>query len=319
MSPPKLKHFWWKACCDLLATKENLHKRKCQTSPLCSICSKESESIEHVLFRCDWTAVSWFGSNLNYLVDPKSIPSVMKWTISIMENFDSAKDSHESVSMCIFLAWQIWKARNGWVFNHVPVDPIETLKRAEFAWSEFYSCTNTQQVQAHDIPHSTTSAKWSPPPSGLLKANCDVAKSGNKSRAAIAVILRDHTGQVVDGRASIVHALSASHGEALAIRLAGKLLMDNQICEAIIESDNKVVIHLCSTEDVPPWEFATAIKDIRNLSFPYRFSFSWIPRSCNAAAHWVASQFLKGALSPDWMVYIPSPLSLICTSDTRLG
>lgn len=28
----------------------------------------------------------------------------------------------------------------------------------------------------------------------------------------------------------------------------------NQISNAIIDSDNKVVIHLCSTENVPPWD-----------------------------------------------------------------
>lgn len=111
--PPKLKYFWWKACCIFLVTKENLHKRKCQTSPICSICNKEPESVEHLLFRCKWTAASWFGSDLNCLVEPESIPSVMKWTISLMENLNPATDSHETVSKCIFLAWQIWKSRNG--------------------------------------------------------------------------------------------------------------------------------------------------------------------------------------------------------------
>lgn len=51
--PPKLKHLWWKACCNFLATKENLHKRKCNPSPMCSICCWETESVEHLLFFCN--------------------------------------------------------------------------------------------------------------------------------------------------------------------------------------------------------------------------------------------------------------------------
>lgn len=51
--PPNLKHFWWQACSNFLATKENLHKRKCNPSPMCPICCQEIESVEHLLFRCD--------------------------------------------------------------------------------------------------------------------------------------------------------------------------------------------------------------------------------------------------------------------------
>lgn len=94
--PPKLKHFWWRVCCNFLATKENLCKRKCSPSPLCSTCCKETESIEHLLFRCDWTKAVWFGSNLNYKVDTLAISSVMKWSISVMEHLNSALDCNDT-------------------------------------------------------------------------------------------------------------------------------------------------------------------------------------------------------------------------------
>lgn len=34
-TPPKIKHFWWRASRNLLATRENLFRRKCAPSPLC--------------------------------------------------------------------------------------------------------------------------------------------------------------------------------------------------------------------------------------------------------------------------------------------
>lgn len=76
-----------------------------------------------MLFGCEWTKAVWFGSNLNFKVDTYSISSVMKWTISIMEHLNSALDGEVWVTKCIFLAWQIWKTRNDWVFNSVPVSP----------------------------------------------------------------------------------------------------------------------------------------------------------------------------------------------------
>lgn len=66
------------------------HRRKCHPSPICPICQKEPESIEHLLFRCEWTSAAWFGSCLNYKVDSCAIPSVMKWTVSLMESLNSA-------------------------------------------------------------------------------------------------------------------------------------------------------------------------------------------------------------------------------------
>lgn len=55
------------------------------------------------------------------------------------------------------------------------------------------------------------------------------------------------------GRDSMVSASSVLQGKALAVRLARQLLDANEISNAIIETHDKVVIHLCSTKNVPPW------------------------------------------------------------------
>lgn len=44
-----------------VATKETIFSKRCSSSPLCS---PEVESIEHLLFRCDWVLeVVWDGSS----------------------------------------------------------------------------------------------------------------------------------------------------------------------------------------------------------------------------------------------------------------
>lgn len=71
--PPKVKHFWWRACRNMLATKENLFKRKCSWLPCCPVCNKEVESIEHIIFQC---------KKVNYVWNICKMPEVFKWDVS---------------------------------------------------------------------------------------------------------------------------------------------------------------------------------------------------------------------------------------------
>ncbi|KAI8012959.1 hypothetical protein LOK49_LG05G03122 [Camellia lanceoleosa] len=46
--PPKIRNFWWRVCCNKLASKENLFRRRCSDSQQCPICNASRESIEHL-------------------------------------------------------------------------------------------------------------------------------------------------------------------------------------------------------------------------------------------------------------------------------
>lgn len=50
----KIRSFWWRACKNSLATLENLFKRKSAQSNTCPICESEIDSVEHMLFTCNW-------------------------------------------------------------------------------------------------------------------------------------------------------------------------------------------------------------------------------------------------------------------------
>ncbi|KAL2896191.1 hypothetical protein RDABS01_037975 [Bienertia sinuspersici] len=51
-SPPKMKHFLWRACKGSLATNERLHYRHICDSPDCKLCGAGSETITHAIFEC---------------------------------------------------------------------------------------------------------------------------------------------------------------------------------------------------------------------------------------------------------------------------
>ena len=59
--PNKIKHFIWRLCTNSLATNANMFQRKVRNDRICSICWKESETVEHLCFLCDWTMLVWSG------------------------------------------------------------------------------------------------------------------------------------------------------------------------------------------------------------------------------------------------------------------
>ncbi|XP_058189247.1 uncharacterized protein LOC131306836 [Rhododendron vialii] len=158
--PPKLRHFWWKACCNFLATKQNLHRKRCNPSLVCPICLRDPESVEHLFFQCDWTNAVWFGSSLNYKVESLAISSVMNWIVPVMDHLDSAIDGPACMGKIIFLAWQIWKSRNDCVFNHMPVDPRDTMARANFGWSKFHGSLGNQEIPRKHVKQVSLVTHW---------------------------------------------------------------------------------------------------------------------------------------------------------------
>lgn len=61
---PKVRLFLWNACQNALPTVDNLYQRRIVPDPLCPICQKEAETIEHTLLLCPWTAQIWQDNSL---------------------------------------------------------------------------------------------------------------------------------------------------------------------------------------------------------------------------------------------------------------
>ncbi|CAL5402107.1 unnamed protein product [Camellia sinensis] len=80
--PPKIRHFWWRVCHNLSATKLGLFRRKCASSGECPICRKDDESVEHLLFDCPWTKAVWFGSDNKSVISLCVSETVPPWEYS---------------------------------------------------------------------------------------------------------------------------------------------------------------------------------------------------------------------------------------------
>ncbi|KAI7982962.1 hypothetical protein LOK49_LG15G01490 [Camellia lanceoleosa] len=210
----------------------------------------------------------------------------------------------------IWICWSIWKARNAYIFNHEPVDPVHVIARANWEESAFLAAQSSppEHSGVANRVRSSSVSRWNPPARGLLKINCDAAYHPMSSKGAIAVLLRDDRGRLVDGLAREVALSSASQGEALALRLACIMVSSLGLSSVEVEGDNSRVIHLCVSEDAPPWQFGTVITDIKSVARQCNLSFSWCARTANEAAHWTAQACLGGYLPCNWISFPPAAL-----------
>lgn len=56
-----------------MATKEALFKRRCEYSPIYSVCACADETVEHSLSLCDWAVRVWFCGPLSIIIDPSKV------------------------------------------------------------------------------------------------------------------------------------------------------------------------------------------------------------------------------------------------------
>ncbi|XP_028077852.1 uncharacterized protein LOC114279770 [Camellia sinensis] len=206
----------------------------------------------------------------------------------------------------LWLCWHIWKARNDYIFNHVPVDPTEVIFKAARDAMEFV----TAQVMLATSPSvfrqaSGVNQAWVSSAQGTFRVNCDVAIQPDTKVGAVVALLRNDQGTLLDGVAMKAAIASVLQGEVLAIRLACVMCDTLHLSRAEVEGDNQGVIKLSVSEDAPPWECAALVADIKALAHKRGLSFRWCPRSANSAANWVALARLGGYLPVNWVTCPP--------------
>ncbi|KAI8001217.1 putative ribonuclease H protein [Camellia lanceoleosa] len=135
--PPKIRHLWWRACKNVLASRENLFRKRCAPSNVYPICQCKIESVEYLLFDCGWVRAVWFGSDLNFKVDCGATQSIEKWLCELVANSKNEEDRAFCLGKVSWIGWFIWKDRNNYIFNHYPVEPSSTLHRARVAMAEY--------------------------------------------------------------------------------------------------------------------------------------------------------------------------------------
>ncbi|GKC49952.1 reverse transcriptase [Tanacetum coccineum] len=160
---------------------------------------------------------------------------------------------------------------------------------------------------------TVSSSGWIPPPSPLVKINCDAAFKDSTS--AIAIVGRDSSGSILHVYGTPCHAFSPLHAGIFAIHSACHLASCRGWFHAIVESDSQVAISLSSTDTVPPWSIDALVDDICLWSKNMNLTFSWTSRDNNKVAHYAARLASSSTFSFSWDVSFLVELTLLARGD----
>ena len=132
------------------------------------------------------------------------------------------------------IGWNIWRNRNGVRHGEAP----KTVKKLILEATQLV--TEYQALQDYPIStNNTLPTQWSPPVSGVFKANVDGAVFNDLSSAGIGVVLRDDKGRVAGALSQKIYApLGPLGAEAKAMEAAVFFARDTGIQDIEFEGDS---------------------------------------------------------------------------------
>ncbi|CAL1373520.1 unnamed protein product [Linum trigynum] len=257
--PPKIRSFIWRLSRNAVATKRNLWFRRCNPSPVCSICEVEVDDIRHCLFQCPHAARVWH-SNFPSLILPHDSTPIVMWLLGISESIPLIP-----IPAVVACLWAIWLVRNERVFKGVSPSTYGTsLKAVSFfsVWTSQGGLSLPTSRDQHAPRHPTLSL---PPCLNHWVIHCDGTFSSESQLAAYGVVIKNPLGQVVDGFAGTLFCSAAIVAEAKAILIAMQHVVSVGI-SATIYSDCKVLVDtILNTSKAGPWQVRAWIQWMRQI------------------------------------------------------
>ncbi|XP_058003969.1 uncharacterized protein LOC131180638 [Hevea brasiliensis] len=158
---------------------------------------------------------------------------------------------------------------------------------------------------------------WSPPVQGTFKINVDASFNFVTSEAGYGFLIRNFGGFIIDGFAAKFRRFSPLVAEGIGLQAAIKFAANRHLGSCLVEIDSLQIKSLLSSlPDLIPWEVAAIIQNQKRLlSCLVNVSISFVPRSANECASWIACAVRNGTLLPGWISNPPAQLVKLLAKD----
>jgi hypothetical protein len=130
--PNAEKNFLWRACHNILPTKECLYRRKVTTDALCPICALEEETSFHILWSCPSARDVWSGSIKKFQKSSLDGPTFR----GVVEEMFRMCDGDE-LHLFVSIARRVWLRRNEVIHGGLFTHPTVLVQQAKNAVLEF--------------------------------------------------------------------------------------------------------------------------------------------------------------------------------------
>ena len=309
--PNKIKHFAWRACRDILATKENLWKRRITKDNICESCGKEPKSACHIFWLCDSAKEVWSSSKLILPIEINPSWKFIDVLWKLQKWLDTCPDL---VERTVTLCWGIWKYRNERRHGGVRRNGLAVVRSSLRLLDKFQVANeNPQSLRtAH-----TQEAKWCPPQPGSYKVNVDGAVFTKRKQVGIGVVIRDSAGEVVAALSQkLARPLGELEIEAKAMEVAVQFALDVGVRDVTFEGDSLSICNALRGRSELSSSVQNIIFGLSHLVRNFRsYGFSHIKRQGNIPAHLLA-QHASGVESyVAWVEECPSLIEHACARD----
>uniref|UniRef100_A0A803Q8S3 Reverse transcriptase zinc-binding domain-containing protein n=1 Tax=Cannabis sativa TaxID=3483 RepID=A0A803Q8S3_CANSA len=315
--PPKLKHFLWRVCYDILPTSRNLFNRKTLHSPHCSRCHYHDETLEHALFRCPASQKVWNLTDFNNFINAHCSFNCMDLLYLAATEFSTG---HYSLFVC--LLWKLWNCRNSWIHDGISPSPDQVLREISTYMEQYTTCnkkTPTFSPASDDqCLHNNNCPSTSTFHHRLL---VDAAQDSQLLKMGFGMTIHTSSGEVLLNLAKPQNGITTPLiMEAHTLYSAISWCHEHSFYPDSIVSDCSVLVnYICKNEshNLHLNPFAIGIKSL--LSFFPNVSLSYIPRGSNLAAHCLAKTALGLEQEALWMSpTVQNALSHVsCTSNSH--
>lgn len=272
---------------------------------MCQSCGEEPETTSHILLHCPTAIHTWGQSPIRAIV-PNKQSGFKEVCANLLESLP-----REGGMLFAILAWQIWKARNQWIFESVPLNPRETVRKSLKLFQEVRAAEMLNNIPLRQQKHP---AKWSPPPEGMLKLNSDVAVFGN-GEVGFGFVLRNSEGNILmaESRRCLGEGTS-TFSEALALRYALRQTIDWGLHNIMVEMDSEILANMLKSGNLDNSYTSVIIEDIWAIAKEISCAiFDFVKRDANFVAHKLAHFGSHVDFEEIWIEEIPD-----CCNDALL-
>jgi ribonuclease HI len=306
-----VQHFLWRACNDILPTKEKLHKRGITADALCPICGLETETVNHILWSCESAKDVW----------SECCRAIQKCSIAEGEFFSlfetlADKLNEEELQMMAGVARQIWLRRNAVVFEGEFLTPGVLVKQASDQLEAWRKAEESRRL-GNPSCSRPRSMGWQRPPFGVIKLNWDAAINKVTRRMGVGIVARDAGGAVVAVRcASRPHITDPATAEAMAVWMLADFSITLGHTQIIAEGDSLEVVGALRRDGECCNSYGHIVEEAKALfNTMESWSVKHVGRENNSAAHHLAQYAATREDDQTWVSDFPDFLQSFVNFD----
>jgi hypothetical protein len=147
----------WKACNDILPTRERLFRKKITSDLLCIRCGIEPDTPGHILWSCPSTQDVWLECKGKFQKCLNGEVGFMELLEKLLQRLDV-----EEMQLMVTVARQIWLRRNSVIFWGEFLAP-STLVRMAKEQMEAYNETERKTGETTPCPRQRRDWRWEKP------------------------------------------------------------------------------------------------------------------------------------------------------------